>query len=72
MRIGVALSTDPDPDTAGAEAAVAAGSRLEGPDASLALLVASQHHAPSAALVLDAVRRAARPERVLAASPRRW
>ena len=65
MRIGAALSTDPDPATAGAEAAVAAGSRLDGADASLALLVASRHHAPSAASVLGAVRRAARPEQVI-------
>jgi small ligand-binding sensory domain FIST len=65
MRIGAALSTDPDSAKAGAEAAVAAGSRLDGADASLALLVASRHHAPSAASVLDAVRRAARPERVI-------
>jgi small ligand-binding sensory domain FIST len=65
MRIGVALSTDPDPATAGAEAAVAAGSRLDGADASLALLVASRHHAPSAGSVLDAVRRAVGPERVI-------
>ena len=65
MRIGAALSTDPDPASAGAEAAGVAGSRLDGADASLALLVASRHHAPSAALVLDAVRRAARPERVV-------
>jgi small ligand-binding sensory domain FIST len=65
MRIGAALSTDPDPATAGAEAAVAAGSRLDGADASLALLVASRHHAPSAALVLDAVRRAVGSERVI-------
>jgi len=65
MRIGAALSTDPDPAKAGAEAAGVAGSRLDGADASLALLVASRHHAPSAALVLDAVRRAAGPERVM-------
>jgi small ligand-binding sensory domain FIST len=65
MRIGAALSTDPDPATAGAEAAVAAGSRLDGADASLALLVASRHHAPSAASVIDAVCRAAGPERVI-------
>jgi small ligand-binding sensory domain FIST len=65
MRIGAALSTDPDPAKAGAEAARVAGSRLDGADASLALLVASRHHAPSAASVLDAVRRAAGPERVM-------
>jgi small ligand-binding sensory domain FIST len=65
MRIGAALSTDPDPATAGTEAAVVARSRLDGADASLALLVASRHHAPSAATVLDAVRRAVGPERVI-------
>jgi small ligand-binding sensory domain FIST len=65
MRIGAALSIDPDPATAGAEAAEVAGSHLDGADASLALLVASRHHAPSAASVLDAVRRAARPERLM-------
>src|SRR5919106_1460290 len=65
MRIGAALSTDPDPATAGAEAAGVAGSYLDGADASLALLVASRHHAPSAASVLDAVRRTAGPERII-------
>jgi small ligand-binding sensory domain FIST len=65
MRIGAALSTDPDPAKAGAEAAAVAGSPLDGADASLALLVASRQHAPSAALVLDAVRRTAGPERVV-------
>jgi small ligand-binding sensory domain FIST len=64
MRIGAALSTDPDPAKAGAEAAGVAGSRLDGADASLALLVASRRHASSAALVLDVVRRAACPERI--------
>ena len=65
MRIGAALSTDPDPATAGAEVARVAWSSLDGADASLALLVASRHHAPSAASVLDAVRRTAGPERVV-------
>src|SRR3990170_1047678 len=65
MRIGAALSTDPDPATAGAEAAGEAGSQLDGADASLVLLVASRHHAASAGSVLDAVRRTAGPERVM-------
>src|ERR671919_469835 len=65
MRIGAALSTDPDPATAGAEAAGVAGSHLDGADASLALLVASRHHASSAVAVLDAVRRTAGPERII-------
>jgi small ligand-binding sensory domain FIST len=65
MRIGAALSTDPDTATAGAEAAGVAGSYLDGADASLALLVASRHHGPSAASVLDAVRRTAGPERII-------
>ncbi|MGH2682707.1 MAG: FIST signal transduction protein [Actinomycetota bacterium] len=65
MRIGAALSTDLDPATAGAEAAEVAGSDLDGADASLALLVASRHHASSAVAVLDAVRRTAGPERII-------
>lgn len=65
MRIGAALSTDPDPATAAAEAAGMAGSDLDGAGASLALLVASRHHASSAGSVLDAVRRTARPERLV-------
>jgi small ligand-binding sensory domain FIST len=65
MKIGTALSTDGDPATAAAGAAAEAGARLGGADASLALVVASQEHAPWAGSVLDAVRRTARPERVV-------
>lgn len=65
MRIGSALSIDPDPAAAGAEAARVAGSRLNGAAASLAVLVASRHHAPSAASVLEAVHRTVGPERVI-------
>jgi small ligand-binding sensory domain FIST len=65
MRIGTALSTDGDPATAGAGAAAEAGARLGGADASLAVVVASQDHGPWAGAVLDAVRRTARPERVV-------
>src|SRR2546428_12467383 len=65
MRIGAALSTDPDPAKATAEAVEEARSRLGGADVSLALLVASRHHAPSAEVVSEAVRVKARPERVI-------
>jgi small ligand-binding sensory domain FIST len=65
MRIGTALSIHGDPATAAAGAAAEAGARLGGADASLAIVVASQEHAPWAGSVLDAVRRTARPERVV-------
>src|SRR5947209_19966188 len=65
MRIGAALSTDPDPEKATAEAVQEARSRLGGADVSLALLVASRHHAPSAEVVSEAVRVKAGPERVI-------
>src|SRR3989441_6450919 len=65
MRIGAALSTDPDPAKATAEAVEEARSRLGGADVSLALLVASRHHAPSAEVVSEAVRVKAGPERLI-------
>ncbi|HEX9236609.1 MAG TPA: FIST N-terminal domain-containing protein [Actinomycetota bacterium] len=65
MRIGAALSTDPDPATAAAAAVEEARSRLGGADVSLALIVASRHHAPSAEAVSEAVRVKAEPERVI-------
>src|SRR5438128_12667424 len=65
MRIGAALSTDPDPAKATAEAVEEARSRLGGADVSLALLVASRDHAPSAEVVSEAVRVKAGPERVI-------
>src|SRR5438552_1997723 len=63
MRIGAALSTDPDPAKATAEAVEEARSQLGGADVSLALLVASRHHAPSAEVASEAVRVQAGPER---------
>jgi small ligand-binding sensory domain FIST len=65
MRIGAALSTDPDPAKATAEAVGEARSRLGGAGVSLALVVASRHHAPSAEVVSESVRVKARPERVI-------
>src|SRR5437867_2726985 len=65
MRIGAALSTDPDPAKATAEAVEEARSRLGGADVSLALLVASRHHAPSAEVVSETVRVKAGPEPVI-------
>jgi small ligand-binding sensory domain FIST len=65
MRIGAALSTDPDPARAAAEAVEEAWSRLGGAEVSLALVVASRHHAPSAEVASKAVRAKARPERVI-------
>jgi small ligand-binding sensory domain FIST len=65
MRIGAALSTDPDPAKAAAGAAEEALSRLGGADVSLALVVASRHHAPSAEVVSEAVSVKAGPKRVI-------
>ena len=65
MRIGAGLSTDPDPATASAEAAEAARFRLGEAEVSLALLVASRHHASSAEVVSAVVRDKAGPERVI-------
>ena len=65
MRIGAALSTDPDPAKATAAAVEKAQPPLGGADVSLALLVASRHHAPSAEVASEAVRVKARPERVI-------
>ena len=65
MRIGAGLSTDPDPATAGAAASAEAMSRLGGAGVSLALVVASRHHSPSAGVVSEAVRLHAMPERVI-------
>ncbi len=56
MRIGAGLSTDSDPARAAATAAEEARGGLERAEASLALVVASRHHAPFAKVVLDAVR----------------
>src|SRR5207247_10110142 len=65
MRIGAALSTDPDLAKATAAAVEEAQSRLGGAEVSLALVVASRHHAPSAEVVAEAVRVKAGPERVI-------
>lgn len=65
MRIGAALSTDPDPAKATAEAVEEARTRLGEAEVSLALLAASRHHAPSDEVVLNALRVTARPERVV-------
>jgi small ligand-binding sensory domain FIST len=65
MRIGAALSTDPDPAKATAEAVEEARPLLGGGDVSLAVLVASRQHAPSAEAALEAVRVEAGPERVI-------
>jgi small ligand-binding sensory domain FIST len=65
MRIGAALSTDPDPTRATSAAVEEARSGLGGAEVSLALVVASRHHAPSAGVVSEAVRVEARPERVI-------
>lgn len=56
MRIGAALSTDPDPGKATAAAVEEARWGLDGAEASLAVVVASRQHAPSADLVSDVVR----------------
>ncbi|CAN5365658.1 FIST N-terminal domain-containing protein [soil metagenome] len=65
MRIGAALSTHPDPGKATAEAAGEAASRLGGKDVSLALIIASRHHAPSAQVVSKAACLEAGAERVI-------
>jgi small ligand-binding sensory domain FIST len=65
MRIGAALSTEPDPAKATAAAVDEARSRLGGAQVSLALVVASRHHASSAEVVSEAVRARAGPERVI-------
>jgi small ligand-binding sensory domain FIST len=64
MRIG-ALLTDPDPSKATAEGVEEPRSRLGGVGVSLALVVASRHHAPSADVASEAVRAKARSERVI-------
>jgi len=65
MRIGAALSTDPDPAKATEAAVEEARSRLGGAEVSLALVVASRHHAPSAEIASEVVRVKAGPERVI-------
>lgn len=62
MRAGAGLSTVPDGRAAAEEASSAASQGLGGASASLAVVVASLHHASHAAEVLDAVHRAIHPE----------
>jgi small ligand-binding sensory domain FIST len=65
MRIGAALSTDPDPAKAASAALEEARFRLGGAEVSLAVVVASRHHAPSAEVATEAVRVGTGPERVI-------
>jgi small ligand-binding sensory domain FIST len=65
MRIGAGLSTAPDPARAAGSAAEEARGGLEGAEASLALVVASRDHAPSAEEVLETVRACAGVQRVI-------
>jgi small ligand-binding sensory domain FIST len=65
MRIGAALSTDPDPAKAAAAAVEEARFRLGGAEVSLAVVVASRQHAPSAEVASEAVRVKAGAERVI-------
>ena len=65
MRIGAALSTDPDPATAAEAAVQGARSQIGGAEVSLAVVVASRQHAPSAEVALETVRIKAGPERVI-------
>lgn len=60
MRIGVGLSTSPDPQAAASEAAGAAVDGFTAP--TLAFVVISRHHARRAARVLEAVHQTAAPE----------
>jgi small ligand-binding sensory domain FIST len=65
MRIGAALSTDPDPATAAEAAVQGARSQIGGAEVTLAVVVVSRQHAPSAEVALEAVRIKAGPERVI-------
>ncbi len=65
MEIGAALSTDPDPVRATGEAAEGARDRFGDVPASLAMIVASRHHAPAAETVSETLRDAAGPERII-------
>jgi len=65
VRIGAALSTDPDPAKATAAAAEEALSRIGGAEVSLALVVTSRHHAASTEVASETVRIKAGPERVI-------
>ena len=65
MRIGAALSTDPDPANATAEAAQKAGVLLGEAEVSFAVLVTSRDHAASAEAASKALRVEVQPERVI-------
>jgi small ligand-binding sensory domain FIST len=65
MRIGAALSTDPDPAIATAEAAQKAGVLLGEAEVSFAVLVTSRDHAASADAASKALRVEVQPERVI-------
>jgi small ligand-binding sensory domain FIST len=65
MRIGAALSTNPDPAKATAAAVEEAQSRLGGADVSLALVVASKQHSTSAQVASEVARAKAGAERVI-------
>lgn len=65
MRIGAGLSTDLDPTTATAHAVERARTGLGGAEVSLAVLVTSRHHAPSAEVASAVLRLEVGPERVI-------
>jgi small ligand-binding sensory domain FIST len=65
MRIGAALSTDPDPARATAEAAEEARVLLGEAEVSLAVLVTSRDHAASNEVASKALRVQAQPDRVI-------
>jgi small ligand-binding sensory domain FIST len=65
MRIGAALSTDPDPAKAAGEAARVALIELGEAEVSLAVLSVSRDHALSAELASEALRAEAGPQRVI-------
>jgi small ligand-binding sensory domain FIST len=65
MRFGAALSTDPDPAKATAEAAEGARVLLGEAEVSLAVLVTSRDHAASSEVASKALRVEAQPDRVI-------
>jgi small ligand-binding sensory domain FIST len=65
MRVGAGLSTDPDTRKAASTAVEEARSQLGEAEISLALVVASRHHAPFAEAASEAVRLNAQPGRVI-------
>jgi small ligand-binding sensory domain FIST len=65
MKIGTALSTEPDAARATAACVEAARSRLGAADVSLALLAISRHHAPAARVSSEVLRAEAEVGRVI-------